>query len=101
MAALLDGNVGNDAGLTSSALVPQQMGEIIGDDSVFIGEARAAGQLGRNWLLFKGIEKRRALVANETMEFRKRAMSARLLIDELDLILSSSRLVFLNLTGKG
>jgi hypothetical protein len=33
-----------------------------------------------------GIEKRRALVANETMEFRKRAMSARLLIDELDLI---------------
>ena len=36
--------------------------------------------------VLEGIEKRRALVANETMEFRKRAMSARLLIDELDLI---------------
>jgi hypothetical protein len=55
LATLLDGNAGNDAGLASSALVPQEMRKIIGDDGVFISEARAAGQLGGSWFLFKCI----------------------------------------------
>ena len=36
--------------------------------------------------VLEGIEKRRALVAGETMDLRLRAYSARLLVDELDLI---------------
>ncbi len=42
----------------------------------------SAGSAG----VLEGIEKRRALVASESMDFRKRAYSARLMIDELDLI---------------
>jgi hypothetical protein len=42
LATLLDGNAGNDAGLASGALVPPEMRKIVGDDGVFVSEARAA-----------------------------------------------------------
>lgn len=65
---------------------PRRMYEYLADieektRSVAVGRF-SAGSAG----VLEGIEKRRALVAGETIEMRKRAYSARLMVDDLDLI---------------
>lgn len=53
VALLLNRDADHNARLACRALVPKQMREVIGDDRVFVGEARTACQLGGGRFLFK------------------------------------------------
>lgn len=54
MAFLLGSNAGDDAWLSRRALMAQQMGQLVGHDRVFIGEAGPAGEFGRCGLVVAG-----------------------------------------------